>query len=256
MSVQFETEERTAQASSMSLYTVVKAKDSEGSWKEVADIISISASGAGFYLPRACVVGTLVSLMVPMPENLRCYDLDKEFYKVWGLVQHSHPLQDPEGEQTNHVGVAFIGKTPPESYQDDPLQTYRICGMNSIGLWVIEEAKTPFKARQHPRFRKSVDLYLALLDGKQRTIGGERTVTENISKSGAALFTTLDVCVGDRVKFICERYDFSGLAVVCNRQETNDSKTRLHIQFVESEFPIARVCVTDQEAEPPAKDES
>ncbi|MEO8649500.1 MAG: PilZ domain-containing protein [Acidobacteriota bacterium] len=256
MSVQFETEDRTAQASSMSLYTVVKAKDSEGSWKEVADIISISASGAGFYLPRACVVGTLVSLMVPMPENLRCYDHEKEFYKVWGLVQHSYPLKDSEGEPTNHVGVAFIGKTPPDSYHDDPQQTYRICGMNSIGLWVIEEAKTPFKARQHPRFRKSVDLYLAVLDAKQRTVGGEKAVTENISKSGAAVFTTLDVGVGDRVKFICEKYDFSGLAVVCNRQETNESKTRLHIQFVENEFPIARVCDSELEAEPVIKEEN
>jgi hypothetical protein len=128
--------------------------------------------------------------------------------------------------------------------------------MNSIGLWVIEDAKTPFKARQHPRFRKSVDLYLALLDSKQRTVGGERTVTENISKSGAAVFTSLDVTVGDRVKFICEKYDFSGLAVVCNRQETNESKTRLHLQFVENEFPIAMVSVSEVEAEPVAKEEN
>ena len=111
--------------------------------------------------------------------------------------------------------------------------------MNADGLWKIEEAKSAFKVRKHARFRKHIDHYLALLDSKQRTIGGERTVTQNISKSGAAVYTTLDVGVGERVKFICEQFDFSGLAVVCNRQESeSDEPARLHLQFVENTFPV------------------
>ena len=60
--------------------------------------------------------------------------------------------------------------------------------MNSDGLWRVEEAKSAFKVRKHVRFRKHVDHYLALLDGKQRTVGGERTVTQNISRVERPLY--------------------------------------------------------------------
>jgi hypothetical protein len=222
----------------MSLYTVVTSKDEESSWKEVADLLSISSTGSGFFLKRECGVGSLVSLTMPLPAHLRFYDHDKELYRVWGLVQHCHPVE-ADDDKNYHIGVAFIGKKPPASYDEDPQQTYRICGITRDGLWKVEEARTPFKTRKHARFRKPVDHYLALVDRKQRTVGGERSVTENISKSGAAVFTTLDIGVGERVKFICEKYDYSGLAVVCNRQEAKGSTpARLHLQFIDNAFPI------------------
>ena len=60
-----------ADLTSMSLYTVVKVKNDAGnSWKEVADVISVSTSGAGFLLPRECEVGRLVSLMLPLLDIL------------------------------------------------------------------------------------------------------------------------------------------------------------------------------------------
>lgn len=242
MSFRTEPIKRAADLTSTSIYTVVKAKENSGDnfWKEVADIVSVSASGAGFYLQRECRIGTLVSMMVPLPPHLRCYDHDKDLYRVWGLVQHCHQLA---GEDVTgyHVGVAFIGKNPPRSYNDDPSQSYRICGMNDDGLWKIGEAKTAFKARRHVRFWKSIELYLALINNKKDAVGGERTVTENISKSGAAVYSKLDVSVGDRVKFISKEYDFSGLAVVCNRQVGEDDRVRLHLQFVENMFPIERI---------------
>ena len=240
MSVRTEPLKKKAELAPKSLYTVVKVKESDDdSWKEVADTISISATGAGFYLKRECQVGSLVSLMMPLPVHLRCHDHDKELYRVWGLVQHCYRVTTDE-RTGFQVGVAFIGKNPPASYNENPLQNYRICGMNSDGLWRVEEAKSAFKVRKHVRFRKHVDHYLALLDGKQRTVGGERTVTQNISKSGAAVYTTLDIDVGERVKFICEQYNFSGLAVVCNRQDAqSDEPARLHLQFVENTFPMS-----------------
>lgn len=242
MSVQTELPKQKADISPDALYTVVKAKETRDGnfWKEVGDIVSVSATGAGFYLARECPVGSLVSLMVPLQPHLRCYDHDKEFYRVWGLVQH---CQELAGENLTgyHIGVAFIGKNPPSSYKDDPKRGYRVCGMNEDGLWKVEEAKTPFKTRKHIRYWKPVKLYLGLLDSKKDLVGGERTMTENISKSGAAVFTTLDVNIGDRVKFISKEFDFSGLAVVCNRQTGKDGNTRLHLQFVENTFPVEKL---------------
>jgi len=225
----------------MSLYTVVKVKESrDNAWKEVADIISLSASGAGFYLKNSCSVGNLVSLMMPLPANLRSYDFDKELYSVWGMVQHCYRIAS-DGEIKYHVGVAFIGKVAPDSYSKDPNQNYRICGMSGDGFWKIKETAASFKARKDMRCWKSIDLYLTVLDSQKAPLTGERTITENISQSGAAVFSTLDVNVGDRVRFISEAYNFSGLAVVCNRQIGDDKRPRLHLQFVENKFPIESI---------------
>ena len=238
MSVVTEVEKQKAEIVSSELLAVVKSKDTDNKpWKEVADVMSFTTGGTAFHIERECIVGTLVSLMFAMPAHLRCYDHEKELYRVWGLVQFCQPLNDG-GREGFHVGVAFIGKNAPDSYNQNSDQSYRIRGMDEDGLWKIDEAKSSFKPRRDVRYWTGVDLYLALVDGKRDSIGGEWTTTENISKRGAAVFTALEVGVGDRVKFISEKFDFSGLAVVCNRQLGTDGKFRLHIQFVENDFPV------------------
>lgn len=230
-----------ADVTTLTMQAVVKGKETpETSWKEVADVASVSATGAGFFVPRECQVGTIVAVMLPLAAHLRCYDHEKELYRVLGLVQHCQPMTN--GDTAGyHVGVAFVGKHAPESYKENPNQNYKICGMNDNGLWKITEARSPFKVRRHLRYWAGVDLYLALVDSHRDSVAGEKTVTENISKSGAAVFSTLDVNAGDRVKFISEKYDFSGLAVVCNRQNGADGRQRLHLQFVENSFPVEKL---------------
>lgn len=245
MTVRAEPPKQRAGLISMSVHAVVKARDKDdGQWKEGADLVSVSATGASFDLPRPCEVGTLVSLVIALPAHLRCYDHDKEFYRVWGLVQHCESVtaDDPANF---HIGVAFIGKHPPRSYRNNPHQTYRISGVGKEGMWSVDESKTSFKKRADVRFWKPVDLYLALIDTKDGATGGERTVSENVSRRGAAVFTTLDVGIGDRVKFISAEYDFSGLAVVCSRQVADGDRTRLHLKFVEATFPVETLMKTD-----------
>ena len=230
----------------MSLYAVVKGKDQTGGrqWKEVADLISVSPTGASFNLPRSVDAGTLVSLMMPLPVQMRCYDFEREFYRVWGLVQHCAPMGDDVSIRF-HIGVAFIGREAPKSYQKNPSQHYRISGVDEAGFWRVQETKSEFKLRADVRFWTPVELYLALVDRKDGSVGGERTTAENVSRNGAAIFTTLDVNIGDRVKFISEQFDFSGLAVVCNRHVGDDDRTRLHIRFVETVFPIETLMKAD-----------
>ncbi|MBA2378565.1 MAG: PilZ domain-containing protein [Blastocatellia bacterium] len=219
------------------IQAIIKSKTADGEpWKELADVINLSATGAGLYMPRACKVGSLISLMIPMPAHLRCYDYEKDFYRVWGLVQHCQKLAD--AALGYHVGVAFIGKDAPESYNSDPEQNFRITGMTEEGLWRVDSVETEFRKRRHVRYWQEIDLYLAMLDPKMASGKGERTVTENISKSGASVFSKLDLNVGDRVKFISERFNFSGLAVVCNRNVGPDKRPRVHLEFVEEQFPI------------------
>ena len=247
MSVRAELPQQKADLTSMSLHAVVKGKE-KGSdnlkWKEVADLISFSPTGASFYLARKCDVGTLISLMAPLPPHMRCYDYDREFYRVWGLVQHCEPVS-PDDPSNYHVGVAFIGKHAPASYRSNPGQHYRISGVGDTGMWNAEETKTPFTKRADVRFWRPIDLYLAMIDTRSESRGGERTLAENVSRSGAAVFTKLNLCIGDRVKFISEEYDFSGLAVVCNRQIGDDGRIRVHIKFVDSTFPVETLMTQD-----------
>jgi hypothetical protein len=112
-------------------------------------------------------------------------------------------------------------------------------------MWRVMELKRPFKKRSDVRFWRSVSLYLALIDTKDGSIGGERTMAENVSRRGAAVFTTMCVGVGDRVKFISEEYDFSGLAVVCDVQKGDDDRSRLHLEFVETTFPVTKLMKAD-----------
>ncbi len=241
MSVKTEILNDSEPSVSSSIYTIVNGIDNDGEpWKEAADVFSYTTSGIGFQMPRQCSVGTLISLMLNFPSHLRCYDHDEEFYRIWGLVQHCH-LGSGEDASTYQIGVAFIGLSPPATYGANPLQNYRICGMTDEGLWSVTESNTKFVQRKEIRYWTHIRPYLALIDNRRETIGGEWASTENISRGGAAVISGLGLNSGDRLKFICEEFDFSGLAVVCNSQQRTDGKLRLSLEFVESEFPVDKL---------------
>ena len=227
-------------ASKPNLTAVVKGKDDRfKAWSESSEVTSLSSSGAGLFIPVPCPVGRLVSLMLPMPAEMRRYDFDKRLYRVWGLVQYCHEAVN--GPAGYHVGVALTGKDAPESYSQDPMQSYRVCGMRKSGLWRIEELDTSFKQRTSARYWNSIDGSIALLDDEMRSKAQENVVTENISESGAAVFSELRVAVGDRIKFQTHSPSFSSLSVVRDRRIGADDRMRIHLEFVENPYPILEI---------------
>ncbi len=239
------TDKRRNERISLSLSAVVKAKEStDDFWKETTELVSISRSGAGFYLERKCEVGSLVSLMMPMPRHLRCYDRDKELYRVWGLIQHCSQVSR-DGDAGFHVGVAFIGKNPPPSYNENPLQSYRIAGMKEDGTWRIVEAKTSFVVRRHPRYWVSLEVMLVAHDSEMNLISDDKAATENISLTGAAVFSDLQVEVGDSVNFNNIEHNFSAQAIVRNRQTSEHELPKIHLEFINAAFPVGEVSLPD-----------
>jgi len=227
-------------ASKPKLTAVVKGKDEKfQAWSESSQVTSLSSSGAGMFIPVPCPVGRLVSLMLPMPAEMRRYDLDKRLYRVWGLVQYCH--ESVNGPAGYHVGVALIGKDAPESYTQDPMQSYRVCGMRKSGLWKIEELDTSFTQRASARYWNSIEGSIVLLDDAMRSKGQENVVTENVSESGAAVFSELRVAVGDRIKFQTHSPQFSSLSVVRDRRIGVDDRMRIHLEFVENPYPILEI---------------
>jgi len=219
----------------------VKGKESSViAWTESAEITSLSGNGAGLSLSRPCVPGRLLALMIPMPQHLRSYDKDKKLYRVWGLVQHCYEAVE-DGQKVYHIGVALIGKNPPESYQHDPTLSYRIVGIDKQGLWRVEELEGSFKSRRSVRFWNSLRGSIFLLDAEQRTIAADEIETENVSETGASVFSNMRTAIGDRVKFVCHSPSFTCLAVVRNRRIGPDDRTRIHLEFIDGKFPVADI---------------
>jgi hypothetical protein len=132
-------------------------------------------------------------------------------------------------------------KRAADSYEADPLQNYRICGVSGEGLWKVTEANSKFVQRKELRYWQKVEFYLVLTGTQREAVDGERILTENVSKTGAALITSLQLNVGDRVKLISEEFDFSSNATVCNAESFDDGKMRAHLKFIDGQFPVEKL---------------
>jgi hypothetical protein len=233
-------ESRASRRTAAELKAIVQFHtDPDERWKEVTKVTSVSKTGAGFVLSRPCPTGGLVSMVLPMPDDLRAYDVGVELYSIIGLVQYCHPSKVND-QTVYHLGVGFVGKEMPDSYKADPMQSYRIRGGAPDGLWAITEAKAPFRARATARFSLSLPVLISLMQKAGRSVSKENTVTRNISATGASVECSLETEIGDRVKFGCEEFDFYAIAVVRNRKETDD-RTTLHLEFVDSRFPLEKI---------------
>ena len=236
-----EPEYRKVERASTELRTIVQVRESEEvSWKEITSVTTVSRSGAGFNLSRACAVGRLITLVMPMPTELRAYDHNETLYPVMGLVQYCNETTI-EDQTVYHVGVGFVGKQKPESFKADPRQNYRICGMKKDGLWQVTESDTQFKPRKSPRYWLAVDVVISLLKKEKDSIAKEKTVTKNISASGLSVLCSLDAKVGDRVKVASKEHDFYAIAVVRNRKEVDDQPPTLHLEFIDAKFPMKKI---------------
>lgn len=249
------TEKRRASRLSCPEYVIIKAKiNEEDFWKEKANLKSVSRLGAGFDILKPCKIGQLISLLIPMPVHLRLYDHDKQLYRIWGLVQHCHAVNSDEFTGYN-VGVAFIGKDAPPSFYGRPDQSYRITGLNDDGVWNITEAEREFINRRHPRLWISMPAQLkfenlVIEENLEETEEAENTgdnffviecQTENISRSGAAVYCETTANVGDHVKFVYPEFDFESEAIIRNRRGNGNTTPKIHLEFLEKEFPVEKI---------------
>jgi hypothetical protein len=79
---------------------------------------------------------------------------------------------------------------------------------------------------------------IELLDAKGQVSASEKTVTENISRRGAAVFTTLEVARGRFVRVTSSQYDISVIAAVRARRMGPNGVPRLHLEFVDKQWPL------------------
>jgi hypothetical protein len=211
-------------------------------WMEVTRLINVTPFGAGFTLKRPTEKGRLLHMTIPMPRQLRVFDHVEDQYRVWALVRHVEPVAAVDNKSAGfEVGVAFIGKRPPASYEAEPWKRYEISNSAIQTMAVAEEALRPISAtdqRVLTRHNIAVDMQLEVLDDKGEAGQTEHTVTENISKKGATLFTTLEIPIGRFIRLSSEQHNFTVFAAIRATSMGVDGIPRIHVEFVDREWPL------------------
>jgi hypothetical protein len=217
-------------------------ENAETVWTEMTRLTDLTPFGAGFSLTRPVDIGRLLHLTLPMPRQLRCFDHIEDQYRVYALVRFMR-AEFPAGATmpSFKLGVAFAGKRPPDSYQLNPAKRYEVYEPESEGgLWkLLEEQPVAGQVeKKETRLNMPVEVTIELYDEKWNITGREETVTENISRRGAAVYTTIRAERGRFVRLTSARYQTSAFAIVRASRTGNDGIPRLHVEFIDREWPL------------------
>lgn len=214
-------------------------------WTEITRLLDVTPFGAGFTLKRPTERGRLLHMTIPMPRPLRVFDHVEDQYKIWALVRYVIPAVSPEDKKTPcfEVGVAFVGKRAPLSYEEDPARRYEIAGTITENIVSIAEAENVQPApvssqRTHTRHNIPVALSLETFNEKGEVAHTESTVTENISRKGATVYSSFAAPVGRFIRLTSSDYNLSVYAVVRGRSKGAAGMPRLHVEFIDREWPI------------------
>src|SRR6185503_7125107 len=209
-------------------------------------LVDVTPFGARFRLMRPVDIGRLLQLTLAMPRQLRVFDHIEDQYRVWSIVRNARLLeQKTPKDGLLEVGVAFIGKRPPKSYDEDASRRYAISQTKlESQLWAAQEDSveqlteiTVDDKRSESRQLIPIDVLIEVYDA-DKIVTIEQSVTENISRKGAAIFTSLDLQPGTFVRMSNQRYNASVLGVVRRRRAAADGITRLHLEFIGRDWPL------------------
>lgn len=235
---------------------VICKETAEYQWTESSRLVDVNHFGAGFTLTRPIDVGRLVQVIIPLPYQLRCFDYTEPMYAVWGLVRHSSALAAADRNQPAlfHVGVGFIGKHPPLSYELDPTTRYEplLLNVGSASLWRLARRQLT-RQRREARLVIPLEVLVETLDGNGKSCQREYTVTETISTLGTCIPTNLDVGVGRVLKLSSVTDGVSIFAAIRSREVAADGITRVGLEFIGDRWPLDREIGQSSNGDPAEK---
>jgi hypothetical protein len=207
-------------------------------WTEVTRLTNVTPFGAGFPLKRPTEKGRLLHMTIPMPRQLRVFDHVEDQYRIWAVVRYLKPFTS-DGQTLFQIGVAFIGKRPPASYEKEPWKRYDITHGNFQAAATADELLTPFADRRSfTRHNIPVDMRVEVVDPNGKVTQSELTVTENISTNGATLFTTLEIPLGRFIRVTSDLQGVTAYAAIRSRSTGADGVPRIHVEFIDKEWPL------------------
>lgn len=223
------------------LPVLLRCREAGGAeWTEQTRLLDLTPFGASFSLARPVEPGRLVHLTMPMPRQLRCFDHVEEQYRVYALVRWIKFVGARTEGRRFDLGVAFTGKHPPASYQADPTTRYGVeWERTGNDLWrVQEQGGRTARVQRETRLTLPVEVVVEVLDERGEVVASEQTVTENISRRGASVFTSLTAEKGKFARLRSARYSLAVLAVVRGSRKGADNIPRLHLEFVDRTWPL------------------
>lgn len=208
-------------------------------WTEMTRLINVTPFGAGFTLKRPTEKGRLLHMTIPMPRQLRVFDHVEDQYRIWAIVRYLKSKTTAKAPAFE-VGVAFIGKRPPASYESEPWKRYEISTSGVQSLAGLTELPGLISADQRVQTRHNiaVDMNVEVLDLNGAVSETEQTVTENISEHGATLFTTLTIPVGRFIRLTSQQHGVTVHAAVRSRTTGADGVPRIHVEFIDRQWPL------------------
>ena len=209
-------------------------------WTEMTRLNNVTPFGAGFTLKRPTEKGRLLYMTIPMPRQLRVFDHVEDQYRIWAIVRHM------KARISNNVtifdlGVAFIGKRAPSSYEKEPWKRYDVAITAFQALTSPDDIVTPLPTedqRTETRHNIAVDMKVEVVGENGEVLESEHTVTEDISKQGATLFTTLQVPQGRFIRVTSDQYAITAHAAIRSRRTGADGVPRIHVEFIDREWPL------------------
>ncbi|HKV33132.1 MAG TPA: hypothetical protein VJP89_02300 [Pyrinomonadaceae bacterium] len=208
-------------------------------WTEMTRLTNVTPFGAAFTLTRPTERGRLLHMTIPMPRQLRVFDHVEDQYRIWAIVRHLKSKTTDKGSAFE-VGVAFIGKRAPASYDTEPWKRYEISGGAAEKLASVDETLRAGSSdqREHTRHQIAVDMLVEMIDLNGVVILSEQTVTEDISPQGATLFTTLEIPIGRFIRLTSAQYRITAHAAIRSRTTGADGVERIHVEFVDKQWPL------------------
>jgi hypothetical protein len=204
-------------------------------WTEMTRLMNVTPFGAGFTLKRPTEKGRLLHMTIPMPRQLRVFDHVEDQYRVWAIVRYLKSELTADGVVFN-IGVAFIGKRPPPSYELQPWRRYDVATNTADGLPTAQDMAA--SADDETRHQIAVDMRVELLDETSGVVETEQTVSEAIGPHGATLFTTLNVEEGRFIRLTSEQHKMTVHAAIRSRHIGPDGIARIQVEFVDQEWPL------------------
>ena len=207
-------------------------------WTEITRLINVTPFGAAFGLKHPTEKGRLLHMTIPMPRQLRVFDHVEDQYRVWAIVRYMKAVTT-DNQTVFNVGVAFIGKRPPDSYKAEPWKRYDINTSAFQALGQAEEVLIPLTdQRVNTRYNIAVDMRLELVDEDGVVRETEFTVTEDISARGATIFTTLQIPQGRFIRLTNDQHRTTVHAAIRGRSTGADGVPRIHVEFIDREWPL------------------
>jgi len=209
-------------------------------WTEITRLTNVTPFGAGFSLKRPTEKGRLLFMTIPMPRQLRVFDHVEDQYRIWAIVRYMKSSVGDKGIVFD-IGVAFIGKRAPASFEKEPWKRYDISTTAFEALAAADDILVPFPStdqRAHTRHNIAVDMRVELVDVEGVVVASEHTVTEDISTKGATLFTTLEIPQGRFIRLTSDQHGITAHAAIRSRSTGTDGIRRIHVEFIDKEWPL------------------